>query len=75
MDGRNCFHRFDLDDYLIFHDDVGPESQLELNRTIGHGHWLLADLMETPAAKLQGENRLVDGLQETPPKRGMHTVG
>ena len=75
MDGRNCFDRLDLDNHLVFHYDVGPESELELNRTVCHGHWLLADLLETPAADLQGENRLIDGLQETRPESRVYAVG
>jgi len=75
VDGRDRFDRFDLDNHLVFYDDVGPESELELNRTICHGDWLLADLLETPAADLQGENGLIDGLRQTRPERRMYTVG
>ena len=75
MNGRDRFDRLDLDNHLVFHHDVGPESELKLNRTVGHGHWLLADLLETPAADLQGENRLIDGLQEPRAESRMYAVG
>ena len=75
MDGRDRFDRLDLDNHLVFHNDISAKPELELNRTICHGDWLLADLLETPTAELQRENRLIDGLQQTRPERRMYTVG
>ena len=75
MDGRDRFDRLDFDNYLVFHNDISAKPELEPDRTVCHGHWLLADLLETPTAELQRENRLIDGLQETWPECRMYTEG
>ena len=63
MNWRKGLDRLDLDDYLILHDEVSPEPDVNPNRPIDYWDCLLADRSESTLSKFIGEHRRVNRFQ------------
>ncbi len=64
-------NRLDLDDHLILDDQVGPEPDVNPNRSIDHRDWLLSDRPESTLGKFIGEYRMINRFQQSWPQGGV----
>ena len=63
MNRRENLDRFDFDDHLVLDNQVGPEPNVNPNRSVDHRDCLLADRLESTLSQFIGEHRMVNRFQ------------
>lgn len=60
---REDFDRLDLDDHPILDNQIRAEPDVDPNRSLDHGDWLLAYGPESTLSQFIGEHRMVNRFQ------------
>jgi hypothetical protein len=55
---------FDFDDYLVFHDEIGPEASIYTDTLIDHRNRLLSHGAETSTAEFIRQDGIINGFQQ-----------